>query len=176
MSQYAFFVDRDRCIKCWACQVACKQWNGIDAGTVTRRWVEEETVGTFPDCNRVFTTTSCNHCENPACVENCPVGAITKRDEDGAVVVDQQKCIGCQTCARVCPFEVPNYLPETGAMDKCDMCAACGRTPDKDLPHCVATCPTEALKWGTVEEIEALAAEKGAERLEGETGAWTFVK
>ena len=70
---------------------------------------------------------------------------------------------------------MPDYEPETGAMDKCDACAGCGRTEDGDLPHCVATCPTQALKWGTLEEIEALAAEKGGARMEGETAPCTFV-
>lgn len=175
MSQYAFLVDTGRCIKCWACQVACKQWNGIEAGTVTRRQVRETVEGVFPTLKRTFQSMACNHCAEPACVANCPAGAITKRDEDGAVVVDKQACIGCQTCARVCPFGVPNYEPQTGIMDKCDACVSCGRTPDKDLPHCVATCPTQALKWGVLEDIEALAAEKGGARMEGETAPCVFV-
>ena len=172
--QYGFYVDTSRCIKCWACQVACKQWNQIPAGTVARRTVAEEWVGEFPDVNRVFTSQACNHCERPACVENCPVGAITKREEDGLVVVDQQACIGCQTCASVCPFGIPQYRPEDGKMDKCDGCASCGKTPE-DEPHCVATCPTKALHFGPIEEMEALAAEKGGARLEGETMPATFI-
>lgn len=174
MSQFGFFVDAGRCVKCWACEVACKQWNGIEAATVQRRWVAEQCEGAFPQVSRRFVSTACNHCENPACLENCPVGAISKRDEDGAVVVDQQACIGCQTCARVCPFDVPRYLPETGAMDKCDACVGCGRTPE-DQPHCVASCPTKALHWGPIDEMEALAAEKGGARVDGETAPATFV-
>jgi len=172
--QYGFYVDTTRCIKCWACQVACKQWNGIPAGTVTRRVVVETSEGVFPNVTRVFESKACNHCENPACVEGCPVGAITKRDEDGAVVVDQDLCIGCQNCSRMCPFGIPEYLPETGKMDKCDMCIACGKTPEGE-PHCVATCPTRALKYGLLAEIEAEAAKKNGVRLEGDTLPATYV-
>ena len=172
--QYGFYVDTSRCIKCWACQVACKQWNGIPAGTTARRTVAEVSEGEFPEANRTFVSTACNHCESPACVENCPVGAITKRGEDGLVAVDREACIGCQTCASACPFGVPQYRPEDGKMDKCDGCVGCGKTPE-DEPHCVATCPTRALHFGPLAEMGALAAEKGGERLEGETMPAVFV-
>lgn len=168
MAQYGFFVDTTRCIKCWACQVACKQWNGIKAGTVARRVVNEIDTGVFPNANRQFISTACNHCENPACVEACPMGAITKREEDGIVVFDTEKCIGCQTCAKACPFGIPEYRPEDGKMDKCDGCVTCGLTPE-DEPHCVATCPTQALHYGPIEEMAELAAKKGGARVEGET-------
>ena len=174
MTQYAFYVDATRCIECWACQVACKQWNGIQAGTTARRTVVETTEGTFPNVVRHIVSTNCRHCENPACVAGCPVGALSKRDEDGAVVVDKEACIGCQNCSRQCPFGIPEYEVETGKMDKCDMCIGCGKTPEGE-PHCVATCPTKALHYGTIEEMEALAAEKGGVREEGETLPTTFV-
>ena len=64
-NQYGFYVDTSRCIKCWACQVSCKQWNEIPAGTTRRRWLVEEDEGVFPDVNRRFFSTSCNHCEKP---------------------------------------------------------------------------------------------------------------
>ncbi len=173
-NQYAFYVDTTRCIKCWACQVTCKQWNGIEAGTTARRTVQEIVTGTFPDANRQFISTACSHCENPACVEMCPTGSITKREEDGLVVVNKETCIGCQTCATACPFGIPQYSPADGKMDKCDGCLTCGRTPE-DEPHCVASCPTKALHFGPIEEMEALAAEKGGARLEGETNPCTFI-
>lgn len=176
MTQYAFYVDTTRCVECWACQIACKQWNGIQAGTTARRTVVETVEGTFPNVKRHIVATNCRHCENPACLDGCPVGAISKREEDGAVVVDQSKCIGCQTCAKLCPFDVPQYLPESGVMDKCDMCVGCGRTDEENpVPHCVATCPTKALKWGPIDEMEALAAEKGGAREEGDTLPTTFI-
>lgn len=105
--QYGFFVDSSRCVKCWACEVACQQWHEIKAATVHRREVREDVEGTFPNVKRTFTSLSCMHCENPACVEICPQGALYKREEDGLVVQDKSKCIGCKTCGTACPFGVP---------------------------------------------------------------------
>ena len=173
-NQYAFYVDAGRCVKCWACEVACKQWNGIPAADVQRRTVVETVEGTFPHVKRTFVSTNCSHCEDPACMAACPAGAISKREEDGAVVVDQEVCIGCQTCATACPFGIQQYRAEDGKMDKCDTCLGCGRTPEGN-PHCVAACPTQALHWGPIDEMEALAAEKNGARLEGETMPATFV-
>ena len=154
-AQYGFYMDSDRCIKCWACEIACKQWNGIEAGTIARRKVHEVTSGTFPNVKRTFVSMSCMHCAEPACAAVCPAGAITKR-EDGIMVVDKEKCIGCRYCFFACPFGVPQYNDQ--GMDKCDCCIGNGVTPG-DTPHCVATCPTKALHFGTLEEMSALAAE-----------------
>lgn len=168
--QYGFFVDSTRCVKCWACEIACQQWHEIKAGTVHRRTVQEECEGTFPEVKRTFISLSCMHCEAPACVEACPQGAISKRDEDGMVVVDKSLCIGCKTCSTACPFGVPDYLElEDGGflMDKCDGCVSLGRAGD-EAPRCVNSCPTKALHFGTLADMEALAFEKGGYRLEGE--------
>lgn len=177
MAQYGFYVDTTRCIKCWACVVACKQWNEIPAGTVARRKVDEETEGTFPDVKREFLSTSCMHCENPLCVEQCPQSAISKRDEDGVVVVDRELCIGCKTCSEACPFDVPEYLDIEGVglrMDKCDTCLVTGRD-DEERPHCVVTCPMEALHFGPLEEMGSKASEKNGERMEGSTNPSVYI-
>ena len=123
--QYGFYMDTERCIKCWACEVACKQWNGIEAGTIARR-------------------------------------AITKRGEDGIVVVDKEKCIGCHYCFFACPFGVPQYTDE--GMDKCDCCIGNGVEPG-DMPHCVATCPTQALQFGTMDELAEKVGDKKARQM-----------
>ena len=175
--QYGFFVDSSRCVKCWACEVACQQWHEIKAGTVHRREVREEVEGTFPEVKRTFTSLSCMHCENPLCVANCPTGAVSKREEDGLVVVDSSVCIGCKTCEQACPFGVPQYAEIEGEglrMDKCDGCLSLGRGPD-ETPRCVNTCPTKALHFGKLADMEALASEKGGARLEGETVPSVFV-
>ena len=107
---------------------------------------------------------------------NCPTGAVSKREEDGVVVVDDTVCIGCKTCEQACPFGVPQYVEVEGEgfkMDKCDTCLSIGR--EDDQPHCVLTCPVQALHFGPLSEMEALAAEKGGARMEGETAPSVYV-
>jgi anaerobic dimethyl sulfoxide reductase subunit B len=164
--QYGFWIESKRCIKCWACVVACKSWKGIPAGTVTFRRVLDTWTGTFPNVGRTFVSLSCGQCEKPACVGVCPTSAISKRAADGIVLVDQSKCIGCHACLNACPFGVPQF-DGSGAMTKCDYCV--DRVPDGKQPACVATCPTQALHGGTMEELSKAAAGKAGERLAGST-------
>ena len=164
--QYGFYFEADRCIDCWACEVACKQWHGIKAGTTKLRRVVDVWGGKFPDVTRSFLSLSCMHCGNPACEGVCPTGAIGKRVEDGIVVVDQEKCIGCHYCFFACPFGGPQY-GDDGTMQKCDFCL--DRLEEGKEPACVATCPTKALHSGTMEELSELAAEKAARKLAGAT-------
>ena len=166
--QQAFFVDTRRCIKCYSCEVGCEQWHEIHAGTYLRRWVREECTGTFPDVARRFTSLSCMHCEEPACRDICPVGAISKRPDDGLVTVDASRCVGCRCCALACPFDVPRYTVDRRVMDKCDGCLSLGRRDGED-PRCAATCPTRALHFGPLEEMAALAEAKDGYRMEGPT-------
>lgn len=149
-TQYGFRVDSAKCIKCWACEIACKAWNDIEAGGIARRKVHEVTTGTFPNVKRQFTSLTCQHCADPACVKVCPAGAISKREEDGIVVVDKTRCIGCHYCFMACPFGVPQYT--SAGMDKCDCCIGNGVTPG-DTPHCVRACPTQALQFGELSKL-----------------------
>lgn len=160
-SQLMIYSDSDRCIKCWACQVSCKQWHGFEAGGVQRRTVVEHASGTFPNVSRVFSSLSCMHCVEPACMNVCPAGAISKREEDGIVVVDGDRCIGCRYCYFACPFGIPSY--DDNGMSKCDMCLSLGVGEDgRPEPHCVTTCPTQALYFGTKEEIDEVLRDKEA--------------
>lgn len=166
--QHGFFVDSTRCVKCWSCEVACEAWHEIPAGTHMRRTVHERCEGTFPAVKRTFFSLSCMHCEEPACVEVCPMRAITKREADGLVVGDPAKCVGCRCCALACPFDVPRYVGERKIMDKCDGCLSLGRKPGED-PRCVVTCPTRALHFGPLSAMADLAQAKGGWHMEGPT-------
>jgi anaerobic dimethyl sulfoxide reductase subunit B len=169
--QYGFYFDTDRCVQCHACAVACKSWNGIQAGIRWRR-VLDVWQGQFPKVTNQTISYSCMHCEKPACVEICPEKAISKRMEDGIVVVNQRKCVGCRSCAKACPFHIPQY-GKAGVMQKCDLCLE--RLGQGKLPSCVATCPGEALKFVTIEDLAKIAAAKKAERLSASTAPAFFM-
>jgi anaerobic dimethyl sulfoxide reductase subunit B (iron-sulfur subunit) len=160
--QYGISFEADNCLKCWSCEVACKQWHEIKAGGIKLRKVLEVTSGTFPEVKRTFLSVSCRQCARPPCAAACPTGAISKRIEDGIVVVDAQKCIGCRTCLDTCPFGVPQFA-EDGTMVKCEMCL--DRLEQGRRPICVETCPTRALRWGTIEELSNLAGNKAANKM-----------
>ena len=161
-TQYGFWIEPSRCIKCWACQVACKAWKGTKAGTINMRRVIDVWNGTFPNVRRTFISMSCMHCEKPACASACPADAIKKRAEDGIVLVDHSRCIGCHSCLIACPFGAPQF-DASGVMSKCDYCV--DRPAVGPQPACVATCPTQALHGGAMEELSRLSASKAGARL-----------
>ena len=147
-NQLGFVFVKENCIQCHGCEVACKSWRNVELGVKWRR-VENIWKGTYPNVTCMSVSVSCMHCTEPACVEACPEEAITKRTEDGIVVVDRDTCIGCQSCLDACPFEVPQFGTDE-KMQKCDMCAG-ERASDSEDPPCVATCPSEALVLKTVD-------------------------
>ena len=147
MTNAGFTFDPARCIKCWACEIACKQWNGIPASASARRRVFELVEGSYPNVKRTFISQGCLHCDDAQCVRVCPTGAVHVRAEDGAVVVDKDKCIGCRHCHNACPYGIPQFVD--GVMDKCDLCthAEASLSQEPGMPHCVASCPTKALRF-----------------------------
>jgi anaerobic dimethyl sulfoxide reductase subunit B len=142
--RYIIRFTENRCIGCFACEIACEQWHGIKAGTFKLRRVDEIDTGTFPDVKTVFKSISCRHCAEPSCIAVCPVEAISQRAEDGIVIVDSEKWNGCRACLEACPYGIPEF-DENGKMQKCDMCLE--RITSGQPPICVATCPTQALRW-----------------------------
>jgi anaerobic dimethyl sulfoxide reductase subunit B (iron-sulfur subunit) len=163
--QYGFYINTDRCVQCHACEVACKAWNSVELGIKWRR-VADFWEGSFPEVTNQTVSYSCMHCEKPACVQVCPSGALSKRVQDGIVIVDQSKCIACRSCAEACPFDVPQY-GKSGIMQKCNMCLE--RIEQNKQPQCVETCPGEALKFGTMEELMELSAARSGSRLSAKT-------
>ncbi len=154
---YAFIFKKENCIQCHACEVACKSWRSVELGVKWRR-VENIWEGAYPDVKCFSASVSCMHCIDPACVAACPVEAITKRPEDGVVIVDAEKCVGCRTCFKVCPFDVPRFGADE-KMQKCDMCVD-QRVSDSEDPPCVGTCPTGALALMKVDAEKKKAAEE----------------
>lgn len=146
-----FLVNIERCIGCHACEVTCKSYYDLEP-SMSRRKVRELPEDTFGVPVRAFVSTACNHCDVPACKEACPVGAYTKREEDGIVVHDQDLCIGCQMCAKACPYGVPEYNPVKKKMDKCNMCH--DLLDVGELPICVDNCPLDALEVVDYNEID----------------------
>ena len=121
---------------------------------------------------------SCLHCETPACVTVCPTGASYKRAEDGIVLVDADKCIGCQLCAWACPYGAREFDMKKGTMQKCTLCV--DRIYNETLdeadrqPACVMACPTRARHFGDLGDensvISKLVAERGGYNLMPEYG------
>lgn len=155
--QMGFYFDQSRCVACYSCVVACKDWHDVPAGPASWRKVVTIEQGSFPDLSVAFLATSCYHCAAPACVAACPSGALTKRTEDGIVVVDREKCLGkdqCDLCLQVCPYQTPQFGSEPNAkMQKCDFCL--DRLEEGKPPVCVSGCPLRALDAGPLEELIA---------------------
>jgi len=140
---YAFTHDPQRCIKCFTCEVACKQWRSVPPATFRLRRVYEEVDGSFPRVTRTFHSVSCQHCPDAPCIGVCAPGALSKRG-DGVVVVDGSKCDGCRDCLQACPFDVPDFDAD-GILQLCDLCS--DRLAEGGQPLCADVCPTQALKW-----------------------------
>ena len=145
--KYGFILDNRKCIGCHACTVACKSEHRVPIG-VNRTWVKYIEKGTFPDSRRYFTVMRCNHCENPPCVDICPVGALFQRD-DGIVDFNNQRCIGCKSCTQACPYDSLYIDPDSMTAAKCNFCA---HRIDQGLnPACVTICPEEAIICGDMD-------------------------
>ena len=169
---YGMAIDVEKCIGCGRCAEACKAENGVPREPYFfRTWVERYIIREddrvdvdspnggiegFPPVEErrekgvlrsFFVPKLCNHCENPPCVQVCPVGA-TFSTEDGVVLVDGDYCIGCRYCIQACPYGARYLDPETRTAEKCTFCYH--RIKQGLLPACVEACPTEARVFGEI--------------------------
>jgi formate dehydrogenase iron-sulfur subunit len=173
-----FFTDSTLCIGCKACEVACKEWNGVpDDGFVWSglsydntkqlghstwrhvKFVEHEVTagkgGNAPDqVTWAFSSDVCKHCANAGCLEACPTGSIV-RTEFGSVYVQPDICNVCGYCVVSCPFGVVDRRPDDGRAFKCTFCY--DRQKEGLIPACAKACPTESILFGDLEELERAA-------------------
>jgi len=150
--QLGFIHHNVDCIGCRACEIACKDKNGLPAGPRFRRVMYVE-GGTYPDVFAYKVNMSCNHCAEPACLPTCPTGAIWKRQDNGVVDIDSTLCIGCRRCEAACPYGAPQFDPSDGLVKKCNMCIdelEAGRKP-----YCVAACMMRVLDIGPIAQLLA---------------------
>ncbi|MBI4694968.1 MAG: 4Fe-4S dicluster domain-containing protein [Gammaproteobacteria bacterium] len=185
-------IDLDICVGCQACTTSCKEWNaGGRAAPVT----DYDAYGATPDgvwFNRVhgyevedggsgrtvYFPRSCLHCDNAPCVTVCPTGASFKREADGIVLVDEDKCIGCKLCSWACPYGAREYDEDAGVMKKCTLCVDkiynANLAPASRMPACVSACPTGARSFGDLGDpasgVSRLVRERGGYDLMPEQG------
>jgi Fe-S-cluster-containing dehydrogenase component len=146
MSERAFFIDYSRCIGCESCVQACAVRDAHRGTSMIHLELiqRSESVQTAPQI--------CMHCEDPICARVCPADAI-KKTPDGVVQSPlKPRCIGCSNCVVSCPFGVPKYRAEIDQMMKCDYCY--DRTSIGRKPMCATVCPSGALTFTAMEEIQ----------------------
>jgi formate dehydrogenase iron-sulfur subunit len=183
----AFLTDSTLCIGCKACEVACKEWNGVPAdgfnftgtsydntgglGHSTWRHVKflERSIDLAAAAGEAdggyrsnafrwdFSSDVCKHCENAGCLEACPTGAIV-RTEFGGVFIQPDVCNGCGYCVVTCPFGVVDRRPEDGRAFKCTFCY--DRQKVGLQPACATACPTQSIQFGEIGALRARAVER----------------
>ena len=185
-------IDLDTCVGCHACATACKQWNtsgtigpltdidpyGKDPDGSWLNRIRTYEVDETPNSKTVHMPMSCMQCDEAACVTVCPTGASYKREEDGIVLVDQDKCMGCNLCAWACPYGARELDQDQGVMKKCTLCV--DRIYDEELPEqerqpaCVLSCPTSSRVFGDFDDpnskVSQLTIERGGRGLLPELG------
>ena len=178
MPRYGMVIDLKRCYGCYSCSMACKVKNHTPPGVFWARVLKGET-GKFPNVVRQALPVLCMHCEEPSCLEVCPTGA-TRKQEDGIVVVDKDKCMGCKYCIMACPYGArytvekwESYFPDglplspyeefakreweeksgVGVATKCDFCR--DRIAEGRDPACVEACPAKARTFGDLDDPDS---------------------
>jgi tetrathionate reductase subunit B len=152
--RYAMAIDMRRCVGCQACTVACAMENRTPLGA------QRTSVGDFEVMEdarprKVLAPRLCNHCRKPSCVPACPVGATFQR-QDGLVLVDPAKCVGCGYCVLNCPYAARFLNHQAKLADKCTLCAH--RLDAGLLPACVETCIGKARIVGDLSDPDSAVA------------------
>jgi len=146
--RWGMLIDIRKCVGCQACTIACINENDVPEGsfrTIVSTYSVKQNNQTDQPAGTYVLPRLCNHCDNPPCIPVCPVGATFKR-EDGLVLVDGDRCVGCAYCVQACPYDAPLINHATGKADKCTFG---GHRLDAGLlPACVETCVGGARIFG----------------------------
>ncbi len=172
--RYGLVIDLERCIGCNTCTIACKVENNMEMGSgivvKTNGGSKSDTpAGVFPKLSMHYLPVPCMHCEHPPCLDACPTKAIYKH-KDGMVLLDSDKCNGCEACISACPYEALSFDHEMNVVQKCNLCAH--RLGQGLEPFCVRCCETEAIFFGDLNDpasmVSQLIAQKKARTLKAE--------
>lgn len=142
---YQIVFDKDQCVGCNACAIACIDQNDIDVTKGEQTFInvsmeEELTQGVL---KLKYVPKSCMHCSDAPCAEACPMNCIELDKESGFVIYDDSNCIGCKLCAKACPYEAISFSRDE-KIRKCDGCYI--RVKCEMEPACVRNCFTKALR------------------------------
>jgi Fe-S-cluster-containing dehydrogenase component len=166
--KFVMVIDLARCKNVKACQSSCNHAHELNPG---QNWIKIYPMQDAENTAPYWEPTTCMHCDDPPCVKVCPVDATFKR-QDGLVLIDSDRCIGCRFCMAACPYstrvfnweepEIPKEIAEKpyscetslpqkkGTVSKCDFCA--DMTRKGELPHCVTACPNGVFAFGDMIE------------------------
>ncbi|MDR1185326.1 MAG: 4Fe-4S dicluster domain-containing protein [Coriobacteriales bacterium] len=166
----AHVIDLDRCSGCDSCIVACKFENNVSLGNYWNRVLAMGPTGEYPSIDMYWLPVACQQCENAPCLVVCPTGASYRDPDNDVVLIDKEKCIGCQYCLYACPYGVRQINEELGVMEKCTLCnhltaASDGNKNIEDtfdpahaVPPCVHNCSTGARFFGDLNDPESGAS------------------
>ena len=173
--QWTISIDRDKCVGCYSCVVACKLEHnlppypvhppaGNPKGPDLIRVYQVGPQICDDEVHQYFQPILCMHCSDAPCIRACPCSATHKDVETGMVLVSEDECIGCKSCLSVCPYGAPEF--HDGKLYLCDLCIhRLGERGQKGrYTACEAACPARAIHVGTTDEISAMVGKKAAER------------
>lgn len=166
--KFVMVIDLSRCKNVGACKSACNHAHQLHPG---QNWIKVLSMKEADHTAPYWQPSTCMHCDEPPCVKVCPVDATFKR-QDGIVLIDSDRCIGCRFCMAACPYSTrvfnwqepvlekevasKHYSCETsmpqkiGTVSKCDFCPDMARKGE--LPHCVSACPNGVFFFGDMNE------------------------
>ncbi len=157
LGRRAFSFDPNRCTGCQACELACTIENDLDG--MSWRRVSTFNEARYPQAPVIHLSMACNHCADAPCMEHCPAVAYSRDEDTGIVTLHAERCIGCRYCSWACPYDAPRFDAPQGVMTKCTFCSH--RQAEGLDPACVVQCPTGALGFGALDDLE------GIDRMEG---------